>query len=1236
MAPVEPKPQTSVPADPLKSIQDFGGQSDVSLFSGSMSFQYPLKLTLGRSAMTPQIALSYSSNERNFASLAGFGWNLTSSSIFRSTTHGLDQLYAQDHFTAEINGGGQELISIDQANGVYGAKIETDFTKYEQLAAGWQATSTDGTVYTFGTTANAQQSDPVDSTRIYKWLLERVEDRNGNYITYTYTHDQGQVYPATIRYTGHSALDDGLYEVRFVWEARSPYTEYRRGFPVTTAKRLASIELYRTDTNALIYQYDLAYAPRSGAVKLISSITQRSGADSLPATSFDYYDGSESVPGQRIDLLKQISYPYGASETFIYEPSTVPRSNGQAVNPLPFVIHTLKERQLQPEPSGPVFTTQYDYAGGHYYFDPADAYKKEYGGFHQVTVTDPLGNVTENFFHQSEFSIDGSTQGEVSDHLSKKGRPYLIEIQDDNGTVLQRQWSHWVHQSLADDDADRDRFGVTLTESITVDYGPTQTNARATAYQYDSYGNTTEEMDYGEVSLNDGAGNYTDVGTDSVSTTYEYAQNTAIHLVNKPWRIKQFDHAGTMVARTRFYYDNLNTDPDIHNLTKGNETRRKVLASQGPNVNLISNFGYNALGQINSATDAEGNTTTWSYDSLKLQPKDTTNALGHVTDFVYDLRFGQLSQTTDPNGLVMETDYDAFGRPVAVRQSDPVSPASLVTISTTAYDDTSYPASITNTVMTGVNGIEAVGVRYLDGLGRLIQTRQEAAGADFSVTDLEYDERGQQAVTYLPEFQAGSAYQTANQARPKVTTTFDALNRPLAITDPTGITQHTYDGWSTEITNKLGQTKTLHHDAFDRLASVDETLAGQTLTTSYQYDDLGNLVLLTDALGNTRAHSYDMAGRRLSQGQWRKTGAPTLATTFTYDSNGNVLTQTDPRGQSITYTYDDLNRPLTETSSAGTNTYSYDTALNGIGRLASVAVPGLTKAFSYDIAGRPTSESHTIGTENFLTQRSFDWRGQLVGITTPDGLNVTYGLDNAGQVNTVTSGTDTIASAIEYGPHGHISRVMMGNGVETINTFDPQQLHRLTSKVTTLGASTLQDLSYTLDAEGNVTGLVEAGSTDAARTASYGYDDLQRLTTATITNAANGQNYTRSYAYDVIGNLTSRSDLGTSTFYENHPHLVSSDSTGTTYSYDAAGNLTGDGTWTHTWDAHGRLSNSTDGSTTVSYQYDESGQRFAKIAPTDSTLYVGKTFERDDNASRTHVFVRDLKLATKTTDLTPQ
>jgi len=195
-------------------------------------------------------------------------------------------------------------------------------------------------------------------------------------------------------------------------------------------------------------------------------------------------------------------------------------------------------------------------------------------------------------------------------------------------------------------------------------------------------------------------------------------------------------------------------------------------------------------------------------------------------------------------------------------------------------------------------------------------------------------------------------------------------------------------------------------------------------------------------------------------------------------------------------------------------------------------------------------------------------------------------------------------------------------------------LYRLTNKLTTKGSEQLQNITYTYDAVGNILTLTDASNHNGARTAVYQYDDLYRLTKATVTNAANGQNYVRDFSYDVIGNILSKTGVGNYTYagtgYAN-PHAVTG-AGGKTYTYDESGNLLSDGNWNHTWDYKNRLMTSANGHADIQYAYDEGGERVRKqeFVSGSDTMYVSKYLEVEGMSERKHIYVGDLKVASET------
>jgi hypothetical protein len=112
-----------------------------------------------------------------------------------------------------------------------------------------------------------------------------------------------------------------------------------------------------------------------------------------------------------------------------------------------------------------------------------------------------------------------------------------------------------------------------------------------------------------------------------------------------------------------------------------------------------------------------------------------------------------------------------------------------------------------------------------------------------------------------------------------------------------------------------------------------------------------------------------------------------------------------------------------------------------------------------------------------------------------------------------------------------------------------------TTGTTTFGTgnyNVLQNLSYTYDKAGNITKIVDGSDQTTAKTQYFTYDGLNRLTQAIGTSTANSANYTQTYAYNPLGNITYKSDVGSYLYSGNsgssyaNPHAPTSIN-GTTY-----------------------------------------------------------------------------------------
>ncbi len=256
--------------------------------SGAATYAFPIVVPAGRAGLTPDIKLAYSSNAKN--SWVGFGWSLQMGAIQRSTKNGLN--YGGNEFVVITGSAAEELVarSADWGVNFYGAKLESEFTRYEYLNSnGWIATTRAGLTYHYGTTSASRQEN---GGNVFKWCLDRIEDTNGNYIEINYVKNQGQIYLNEVKYTGH-ATELPTNSIQFVTESRSDATlSYTCQSNVTTANRLKTIEINTSDGLASRYQLNYQYSSSSER-SLLSSIEHygSDGTTTLPATHFQTQAG---------------------------------------------------------------------------------------------------------------------------------------------------------------------------------------------------------------------------------------------------------------------------------------------------------------------------------------------------------------------------------------------------------------------------------------------------------------------------------------------------------------------------------------------------------------------------------------------------------------------------------------------------------------------------------------------------------------------------------------------------------------------------------------------------------------------------------------------------------------------------------------------------------------------------------------------------------------------------------
>ena len=248
---------------------------------------------------------------------------------------------------------------------------------------------------------------------------------------------------------------------------------------------------------------------------------------------------------------------------------------------------------------------------------------------------------------------------------------------------------------------------------------------------------------------------------------------------------------------------------------------------------------------------------------------------------------------------------------------------------------------------------------------------------------------------------------------------------------------------------------------------------------------------------------------------------------------------TSNEGASINYIYDTLGRiekidyPFMEDT-----VYTYGGQgddYNRAGRIESITdESGVTENF-YGELGETTSATKTIKrltpleddkTASFAY--TFDYQGRMQNITYPDEEVVSYGYNNGGEVEKVSSahnGLDTTyIENIGYDQYGQRVYIKYGNGIETKYTYD-QDRRWLNNIETQNTYTTLQDIDYTFDRTGNILSIVNI-SGKYTTNQDYEYDGLYQLTGGEgyfedreYGYVGGTSNYTQIFSYDNTGNI---------------------------------------------------------------------------------------------------------------------
>jgi YD repeat-containing protein len=322
------------------------------------------------------------------------------------------------------------------------------------------------------------------------------------------------------------------------------------------------------------------------------------------------------------------------------------------------------------------------------------------------------------------------------------------------------------------------------------------------------------------------------------------------------------------------------------------------------------------VGNLTVITDTLGNETLYLYDENN-RLVEVTDALSQSTSYEYDPN-GNLTTKTDANNVATRYEYDALNR------------------------------------------LEAVVENYRPGF---------TPDHDINVrTEYSYDNAGnliavRDARAVLEDRQDVTQY------------TYNDLNRLVSESDPLdNTTYYAYDaeGNRTVITDTLSAATHYNYDALNRLIAID--YPAPDADVSYEYNYAGWRTSMTDGLGDT-TWEYNDLGQILSA-----TDPFDQVVGYDYDEAGNRTGLTYPDAKSVEYAYDALDRLEMVTDWAQQVTqYDYDP----LSRLEATTLPGgVSSAYVYDALGQVHSIDHdTPGGSLASYQYAYDPLGNRTVVT---------------------------------------------------------------------------------------------------------------------------------------------------------------------------------------------------------------------------------------------------------------
>ena len=534
-----------------------------------------------------------------------------------------------------------------------------------------------------------------------------------------------------------------------------------------------------------------------------------------------------------------------------------------------------------------------------------------------------------------------------------------------------------------------------------------------------------------------------------------------------------------------------------------------------------------------------------SYQGKRRVLKRVTDSSGNQFEFAYQ-EGGYLSSVTDQTG-----------RCVAYRYRNKTLQEVLLPDGNSFWYEYSPQGKLQG--VTNPRGIQTV-ENIFDEQNRTVLQRFPDGGSMSYVYDdenrtVELTERNGSKVTYVHDKQYRDIRHIYENGEERFE--YNQRNQKTLAVDRSGNkTQFAYDteGYLTRIIDPLGNKTELIYDSATRQPK-EIRVNGKTKAKG-NYDECGNLICLTDALGQEVRFEYNSENlpERIQQ-------ADESIIKLAYDQRGNVTAVTDAMENTTKYRYDALNRMVESVDGNGhTTRYTYDVmgnltrlenaeghirtfVYNESGKVTEITdFDGKTEKREYNVLNRPSKVIDKEGRETLLT---YDSMWNLARITEPNGAKTTYIYNQENLLGRIKY-ADGATVRYTYDANGNRISEEDENGGQTSFGYDAL------GRVTEVKGEEGLHYRYAYDGEGNLISAEDA----LGNVVQMEYDSAGNLLKET-----NPLGESRSYTYTSLGDLESVTDeAGRTTRYRYYlggllEKIQNPDGTEESYTYDAAGNV---------------------------------------------------------------------------------